>query len=221
MRNTRSLYSSVFLRVALLISVALIAGLAACTTPKQPPMPMGDLSIGVAPFTQPLTAQDMLAGYQADGVAEVEMKTLFALDDAFAQVLALKTQRVYKGSNLGAECYQKVHQANKQQAALRTWAAVGRCMGVDILVVPQILEWRERDGGELGVATPAKVVMDIFILDVKNEALISRSRYDETQTALMGNLLEADKFVKRGGKWVTALDLAKEGMEKAVKELGL
>jgi hypothetical protein len=92
---------------------------------------------------------------------------------------------------------------------------------VDILVVPQMLEYRERDGGAIGAAEPAHIVMDIFVLDVRNEILISRSRFDETQSPLTSNLLEADKFFKRGGKWVTARDLAEEGMDKAIKELGL
>ena len=84
-----------------------------------------------------------------------------------------------------------------------------------------LYEWRERDGSAIGAAKPAKVVMDIYVVDVRNEALISRSHFDETQSALSSNLLEADKFFKRGGKWITAHDLAQEGMEKAVKELGL
>ena len=94
-------------------------------------------------------------------------------------------------------------------------------MKVDLLVVPQMLELRERAGGELGVEKPAKIVMDIFLVDVRNETLIGRSRFEETQTALTSNLLEADKFFKRGGKWISAAQLAREGMVKAVKELRL
>ncbi|MDL2280102.1 hypothetical protein LJC15_05540 [Desulfovibrio sp. OttesenSCG-928-G11] len=94
-------------------------------------------------------------------------------------------------------------------------------MGVDLLIVPQIYEYRERDGGSFGVVTPARVVMDIFVLDARNESLISRSRFDETQSDLTSNLLEAGKFFKRKGQWITARDLAREGMVKAVKDLGL
>lgn len=222
MRTNPPSPSVAFQRLALLLFAVALAGfLTACATPRQPAIPMGDLAIGIAPFTQPEGPQDMLAGFQAEPAPQVEMKTLFALDDAFAQVLASNTMRTYVPAEKAQECLVTVRAANRQQAALRTWSQVGRCMGVDVLIVPQILEWRERDGGEMGVATPAGIIMDIFVLDVKNESLISRSRYDETQTSLMGNLLEARKFVRRGGRWVTALDLAREGMEKAIKELGL
>jgi hypothetical protein len=33
--------------------------------------------------------------------------------------------------------------------------------------------------------------------------------------------LDIDKFVERSGKWLTARDLAAEGMRRGVKELGL
>ncbi|GHV55345.1 hypothetical protein FACS1894206_09640 [Deltaproteobacteria bacterium] len=58
-------------------------------------------------------------------------------------------------------------------------------------------------------------------MDIKNATLTSRSHFDETQAALADNLLDAGKFFARGGKWITATELAREGMVKAVKDLGL
>ena len=205
----------------LLLAVTLIPALFACTTPKQPPIPMGNLRIGTAFYTQPKDTGDLLAGYMTDDISPVNEQVLGEMDSLWAQTLRSKTKRAYMEGGNAVECAKTVQAAEGQRAALRRWAAVGRCMGVDLLIVPQVIEWRERDGGEYGVVKPAKVVMDTYVIDVRNETLISRSRYDETQSALASNLLEADKFVKRGGKWVTAHDLAQEGMEKAIKDLGL
>ncbi len=208
--------TSTFFRPALLV---LALFLSACATPTQPPMPLGDLKIAVAHYTQPQTPADMLAGYQPEDVARVEEKVLAQLDEDLADVLHTSSSHDFISSDRSRHCARITKKAH--QPALSAWAAVGRCMGADLLVVPQVLEWRERDGGEVGVVAPAKVVMDTFVIDANNEQLISRSRYDETQSALTDNLLETGKFLKRGGKWVTARALAHEGMEKAVKELGL
>jgi hypothetical protein len=57
-------------------------------------------------------------------------------------------------------------------------------------------------------------------VDVKGEALAGRFHFDETQRSLTENLLEAGKFVKRGGKWITAAN-CRRGHRKGVEELGL
>lgn len=213
-------------RLPLLLCSVLMAGLVlvGCTTPKQPPMPVGSLKLGVANFTQPLYASDMLAGYAPENVPHIEAKVLNEMDGLLASVLTSKSKNSFKSKESAQHCARTVREQggrSNNQAALRTWSAIGRCMGVDLLVVPQLYEWRERDGSSYGVTAPAKIVMDIFVLDVRNEALISRSRFDETQSGLANNLLDAGKFFKRGGKWISARDMAQEGMEKAVKELGL
>ncbi|MDR2604194.1 MAG: hypothetical protein LBC55_02435, partial [Desulfovibrio sp.] len=162
------------------------------------------------------------AGWQVEDTPTVEAVDLDELDGILASVLAKESRHHFIGRESADRCRRVVHaESGSPRAALRTWSAVGRCMGADLLVVPQIMEYRKRDGSPIGVVTPARVVSDIFIVDVRNETLISRSRFDETQSSLTGNLLDTDKFLKRGAHWITAAELAREGMEKAVKELGL
>lgn len=209
----------------LCLTLAACVLLSACAKPRQaPPMPLANLKIGVAFFSQPSSPADMLAGYVVDDVARVDARQLGEMDSVFAEVLAKESKNSFLSKETALHCSKTIGEregATNNQAALRKWSAIGRCMKVDLLVVPQILELRERAGGEIGVDQPARIVMDIFLVDVRNETLIGRSRYEETQTALTSNLLEADKFFKRGGKWITATELAREGMVKAVKELRL
>ncbi|MDR1490395.1 MAG: hypothetical protein LBS65_07935 [Desulfovibrio sp.] len=197
---------------------------AACAAPSQPPLPVGSLKLGLAAFNQPILASEMLAGYQPEDVPKIDAKHLHELDSILAQVLSNRSKHQFTGREGPEHCRRTVGAqsgATNTQAALRTWSAVGRCMNVDLLVLPQILELRQRDGGSFGVVSPARVVMDIFVIDVRNETLISRSHFDETQSNLTSNLLDTGKFLKRGGQWISAGELAREGMEKAVKELGL
>jgi hypothetical protein len=193
-----------------------------CSTAKQPPMPIGALKLGLANFTQPKNPSDMLAGYAPEDAQQIDQKVLNEMDVLMASVLADKSKNSFHSKKDAAHCARVVQNRNSRpQAAIRTWSGIGRCMEVDLLVVPYLYAWNERNGGSYGVVTPARVIMDVFVLDVRNESLISRSRYDETQSALSTNLLEVDKFFKRAGKWVSARDLAEEGMEKAIRELGL
>ncbi len=212
-----------FRSAALFLPPAFLAlALFACAKPQQNP-PLPDIKLGVVAFMQPRSTPDLLAGYMAEDIPVVPAKVLPQLDDTFAAVLTQKTKRAFSGTDAYHECKDAKTPDQRQGRipALYHWAAVGACMNVDFLLVPQIFEFRERDGSEAGVVTPAKVIMDVFLVDVKGKSLISRSHFDETQTALSDNLLDAGKFISRGGKWITALALAREGMEKAVKDLGL
>ena len=98
-----------------------------------------------------------------------------------------------------------------------------KTMGVDLLIVPQILDWRERAGSSAGVTTSAAVNMDFYLIDVREPggALVSRSHFKEKQVGLSDNLMNFDTFLKRGAKWLTAQELAMEGMQKMIKEFGL
>jgi hypothetical protein len=104
---------------------------------------------------------------------------------------------------------------------LQTWLAIGREADVDLLFVPQVLHWLERDGGEAGVARAASIKAEFYLIDIAGARLLKRSVYEEQQVGLAENLLTLDKFFKRKGRWVSATELTQEGMRKAIKEFGL
>ncbi|MDP3428618.1 MAG: hypothetical protein Q8S17_14755, partial [Humidesulfovibrio sp.] len=72
-----------------------------------------------------------------------------------------------------------------------------------------------------GGGNPASVIIDLYLLDVKAERIVSRFHFDETQKALSDNLLDMGKFMRRKGEWVGADVLAKEGLEAGLREMGL
>ncbi len=206
------------------IVLLLIAGMAlsGCQQVTQGPAPLPDISVGVAQFTQPMNTWDLLAGYIPEGQPALDAKVLRSLDESFETQLFRMTSRHYTSAGASTRCLEMdVSKSNASSTSLNKWVNVGKCMGVDLLVVPQILAWSDRDGGEMGTYHPAYVKMDFFLIDVKKERPISRVHFEETQESLANNLMNIDKFVERKGKWITALQLAEEGMKKAIKELGL
>ena len=209
-------------RLVVLALAALALGLWGCASPRQGPE-LPEVKLGVAEFSQPQSTMEMLAGYMAENTPRVAPKTLTELDAALADVLRTETKREYASAAafLGCRDAKAPGQASGRIAALKHWVAVGECMKVDFIFVPQVYEVIEREGGEAGVTRPAGVVLDFFLIDVKNSVLTSRSHFDETQAALTDNLLDTGKFFSRGAKWITAVELAREGMVKAVKDMGL
>ncbi len=111
--------------------------------------------------------------------------------------------------------------AGSQPQALPAWAELARRTGKDFILVPQIIDWHEREGSQAGVTRPASVHLEFFLIRSQSGTVQNHVVYDEEQVGLVNNLLTVNDFVKRKGAWVTARSLAREGMEKMVKELGL
>ncbi len=205
------------LRFALVPALVAIMFALGCAKPAQTMSPPNTLSIGVASFTQPTNIADMLAGYMPEKNKPANPEIFPQLDSFFMTELGQKTQRTFLSASLADGC----QPGRGSQNALKYWAGVGRCMGVDLIIVPQIITWQERDGGPAGVERPAGVTADFFLIDVKKETLVARSHYEEIQQDLASNLLNTGKFIERGGKWVGAFELSKEAMRKAIKDFML
>ena len=73
----------------------------------------------------------------------------------------------------------------------------------------------------MGSTVSAAVVINFYLLDVKTGGVVKFFHFDEEQHALTDNLLDAGKFFDRKGRWLTAYELAAEGMRAAVAEFGL
>ena len=56
---------------------------------------------------------------------------------------------------------------------------------------------------------------------MRTGGLIKQFHFDETQQSLATNILDARKFVSRNGRWLSAMELAQEGLTKGLAELGL
>lgn len=209
------------IRMQLIILTAFIAlALGACSPKPIPPQvrPVG--AISVAPFTAPRYNWELLAGYLPEEGKVVKPEVLAKLDDHLGKTLRAHGVTVAGSAVATRQCKEIVllERSNKgRESAWSYWLNVGRCVPADFLLVPQVLNWKEFEGGGM----PAGVVMDLYLIDVKGERMVSRYHYDETQKALTDNLLDIGKFVRRKGEWVSAETLAQEGIEAGLKEMGL
>ena len=208
------------LKVLAIFCVLALASMAGCA-PKPiaaQPRPLGN--IAVAAFTAPKYNWELLAGYLPEEGKVVKPEILARLDATLDQTLRSHGVRVASTPAATRQCQEIVvfERAGKsRESAWAYWLSVGKCLPADFILVPQVLGWKELEGG----GNPASVIIDLFLLDVKAERVVNRYHFDETQKALTDNLLDMGKFVRRGGEWVSADVLAKEGIEAGLKEMGL
>ncbi|BCS90161.1 hypothetical protein [Pseudodesulfovibrio sediminis] len=198
-----------------------LAGCGKSTRNAAVPRPEGKLA--VAGFTNPTRNWELLAGYLDEEGKPAPEGTVETLDMILADTLRKHQVFDYITPPAVEHCEDVVVFEDgglPKLSAWKYWLGVAKCMDVDYLLVPQLTTWRERVGSAGGVESPASVAIDFYLISVKEERMI-RSRYEETQQALLDNLFEAGKFADRGGKWVTATRLASDGIEEKLMELGL
>lgn len=177
----------------------------------------------VAAFSQPTSNYELIAGYLPKDARQAEPKVLRQLDEELDKVLR---QAGFLGQAEPSEtvrCEELVLSGitGTRTSPLEYWRQVGQCAGKRYILVPVLIDWRERLGSDLGVREAATVVLDLNVIDVQEGGLVDRFHFEETQKSLSENLLDLPKFLDRGAKWVTAMELAREALAQGVKELGL
>jgi hypothetical protein len=94
---------------------------------------------------------------------------------------------------------------------------VGAELGADGVIVGYVFRFRERQGYPYSAEKPASVAFDIHLVRVSDGAVVWQAAFDKTQSSLMENMFLISSFYKRGGKWVTAGQLADEGVTEMLK----
>jgi hypothetical protein len=98
---------------------------------------------------------------------------------------------------------------------------VGQTLGANLMILGTVWRYRERVGGPAGSMHPASVAFDLYLVDVRTGELLWMGNFDETQRSLSENILDAGVFFRRGGRWLSANELARFGIREILKELPL
>ncbi|EPR42815.1 putative lipoprotein [Desulfovibrio sp. X2] len=214
------------LRQILFLVLAVLLLAAAGCEKKAPPPPdlTATKTLAVAGFSNPQHQWELLAGCTPSTCTLVKPEVLVKLNQVLADDLTA-AGKAFVPRNAVSGCQETAklgqYSGSQQAQALSYWLEVGRCVGTDYLLVPQLMAYRERVGGEWGVQQPASVVMYVYLIDVANGGIARRFAFDEKQQALSENLLDLGKFVDRGGKWITAEQMADEAIAESLRSLGL
>lgn len=108
-----------------------------------------------------------------------------------------------------------LYSANQTPGAIqKALAAMGRDNDADAVLVGFVYRFRERVGKAYGVESPASVAFEMHLMRGVDGLTIWSAYYDETQKPLGDNLFQLGSFLSRGGRWLTAEELARWGLEK-------
>lgn len=103
-------------------------------------------------------------------------------------------------------------QAGGNRAELiRLIGAQMQANGVLLLTLDRFIE---RNGSEYSIVRPASVAFTYRLVQTDNGSTLCSGVFDETQQSLLENIFSMSGQARRGFKWITATDLAREGLKK-------
>lgn len=96
---------------------------------------------------------------------------------------------------------------------------IGERVYADAVMMSRVERYRERVGDEWGAKSPASVAFTLDLVDVRRGDIIWTARFDETQKSLSESIFSIGAIGERGLRWLSADQLAQEGVKKAVGQL--
>src|SRR5215471_17076575 len=96
---------------------------------------------------------------------------------------------------------------------------LGELVFADGVIFGRVVRFRERVGEDLGAQSPASVAFTLQLVDVKRGDIVWTAEYQETQQPLSSNLFAIGDFTRRGAKWLTVEELARDGVRQAIEQL--
>jgi hypothetical protein len=96
---------------------------------------------------------------------------------------------------------------------------IGQAVYADAVLTGRVQRYRERVGDEWGAKSPASVAFVLELIDLRRGDVIWSARFDETQKSLSENIFAIGDIGERGVRWLSADQLAQEGVRKAIGQL--
>lgn len=105
-----------------------------------------------------------------------------------------------------------------QQSPLKMLAQTGRMLNADIVIQGYLYRFKDRVGANYSAESAASVAFDVYLIDCVEQKLVWSGYFDQTQQALTDDLRYISTFFRRGGRWVTAEEMATTAMDDMFKE---
>ncbi len=150
--------------------------------------------------SSPQTIKQMQAG--------IEVLTQL-LNEYFAETSKVRLLSVEE-----VESFSPSYSANKSAQAL----FIGKALKAEAVMLWDLKQYRERSGSDYAVQNPASVAFEYRLVHTESGQTLCAGSFDETQQSATENLLSLKKIANRGFKWITAPDLAREGVTKKLAD---
>lgn len=114
------------------------------------------------------------------------------------------------------ETYGRICAASSAEHPGENLEKLGTALDADGVLFGYIYRFRERVGTPFSVEEPASVAFSVHLFNVPRKETTWNGAFDKTQTSLMENLLDVKTFFSAKGKWMTAEQLAREGVHRVM-----
>jgi hypothetical protein len=139
-----------------------------------------------------------------------------ALEDIFLERLQEYKQFTVLPPESSEEVYRRLSATGKAPLT-DILKLTGGELGADGVLIGYVYRYRDRKGYSYSVEKPASVAFDVHLVRVADGLIVWRGVFDKTQSSLMENLFQLSSFYRYGIKWVTAHELAEEGVAEILK----
>jgi hypothetical protein len=112
--------------------------------------------------------------------------------------------------------YQKVRGENVNAPVAQQLQKAGKLLEADGIVIGYVSCFRERVGYSFSAERPASVTFGVYLIRVSDGDLVWGRIYDKTQQSFSENVFQSSTFFRRGLRWVTAAELAEDGVDEIV-----
>ena len=174
------------------------------TPPATPQVPALS-SIIVLPVATLVSSDDQTNLTRAQQLAQGAEAMNRLLSDYFADNDTVKV--------VSPEQYQVLTESYRKSRAEQA-REIGQRLGCDAVLLTTINRYIERHGSDYSADQPASVAFDFKLMAIKSGRTICSGYFDESQQSLFENLLSFSGAAKRKFKWITAADLAAEGIQQ-------
>jgi hypothetical protein len=144
--------------------------------------------------------------------AEKVVESLF-----FDRLAKLKKFQLIPPDHAGA-IYERISAESPKMPLMEILKKVGSELEADGVVFAYVCRYRERKGYPYSVELPASVAFEIHLVSTSDGNIAWKGIFDKTQKSLMENVLLIGSFFKGGGQWMTAKELAAEGINAILEK---
>ncbi len=108
----------------------------------------------------------------------------------------------------------------KEMIRCRTSAVVTICRTkvADAVLLCTLQRFTEREGTEYSIVNPASVAFDYKLVHAETGQTICSGTFSETQQPLLSDMFQFFKKAKRGVKWLSAEELARDGFQQKIAD---
>lgn len=189
----------------LALSLLLLTGCAGSKKAPAPAPAADHLTIIVLPVETLVSSDDQTNLERAQQLTRGAETMNRLLTEHFAEMDNVKVITADQHESLG-ESYRK---SRAEQAR-----EIGQRLAGDAVLITTVNRFVERVGSDYSAEQPASVAFDFKLMAVKSGRTICSGYFDESQKSLFENLLSFSGAAKRKFKWITAADLAAEGIRQ-------